>query len=228
LCLACLPGKTLFASDQVILDESHVMAAVTNHIEKHMIWPKGNARITFPSGIPEIGLPSQNFKLEVKANQNDEFIGDRLYHIKIWHKNNYYNRISIPTRIEVCKNIVLSSRSIKRDNTISEQDIIVVQKWFSRLPQDLLTDPASVIGKRLLRSVNAKSPFTLSMLSNPLLFKRGKMVKIVCDNDALNISTLGLAEEEGTMGAMIRVRNISSNKIIHAKVMSDSVVKVEI
>jgi flagellar basal body P-ring formation protein FlgA len=226
--LVCLSEASLFASEQLILEQSKVAAAIRNHIEKHMSWEKGTVRVTFPSGITEIALPSNNFKLEVKENKNDEFIGERLYHVKILHKNLYFRQISVPTRIEVCKDIVLSSKPLKRDNNISSQDIIVEEKWFTRLPQDLLTDPENVIGRRLLRSVNSNTPFTLSMLSNPILFKKGKVVKIICDNEALNITTLGLAEEEGVYGAMVKVKNISSNKIIQGRVIGDSVVRVEI
>ena len=225
---ASLHINYLYASEKRTLDESHIKAAITNHIEMHMTWPKGSTRITFPSGIPEVPLSVENFTLEVKENKNDEFIGNRLYQVKIWHENHFYKQLSIPTLIEVCKDLVLSSRTLEKDRNISEQDIIVVKKWLSRLPQDLLTDPREIIGNRLLRSIKARSTFTTSMLSHPIMFKKGKIVKIVCDNDVLTISTFGLAEEEGTYGAIVRVKNISSNKIIHAKVVGDSTVKIEI
>lgn len=217
----------LYASENMILEESQITAAITKHIEKNMIWPKGAIRITFPSGIPEIPIPSKKIKIEVKDNRNDEFIGDRIYYIKLTI-NNYNKQIGIQTRIEVCKDIALSSKSIAKDKNICPEDIIIVKKWFNRLPNELITDPNEIIGKRLVRSINAKIAFTSSMLSNPLMFKKGKVVKIVCDSDILNITTLGLAEEEGTYGAIVKVRNISSNKIIRAKVIGDSIVKVEI
>ncbi len=185
-------------------------------------------RVTFPSGITEIVSPSKNYKIEVRENKNDEYIGDRLYNVKVWHKNQYVKQIFVPTTIEVCKDIVLSTKSMKRDTNISAQDLLVAEKWFSRVPRDIITDPENILGKRLLRSINAQTPFTPSMLSNPIMFKKGKVVKIVCDNDSLNISTLGLAEEEGIYGAMVKVKNISSNKIIQGRVIGDSVVKVEI
>ena len=96
------------------------------------------------------------------------------------------------------------------------------------MPQHILTNPEHIIGKRLLRSIKERANFTLNMLSNPIMFKKGKMVKIICDNDAMSITTLGMAEEAGTYGAIVKVKNVSSSKIIHAKVIGDSVVKVEI
>jgi flagella basal body P-ring formation protein FlgA len=228
ICYLCLLEKNLFAFEQLIIDESRITSAITKHIEKHMIWPKGTVRITFPSGIPEITIPSKDYKIEVKDNRNDEYIGERLYYIKVIQKNNYNKQIAIQTRIEVSKDVALSSKFITKDKNVLPEDIIVVKKWFNRLPNELITNPAEIIGKRVVRSINAKTAFTSSMLANPLMFKKGKVVKIVCDSDILNISTLGLAEEEGSLGAMVKVRNISSNKIIRAKVIGDSIVKVEI
>jgi len=224
-----LSGSNLFAAQGKNLDESQVKAAITTHIEKHMTWPRGSVRITLPYGIPEIPpLLADNCTLEVKENRNDEFIGSRLYQVKIWHKNRFYKQLSVSIRIEVCKELALSARPLEKDQNISAQDVLVVKKWFSRLPRDLVTDPEQIIGKRLIRSIRERSTFTPGMLSEPIMFKKGKVVKIICDNDSMSISTLGLAEEEGTFGATVRVKNISSNKVIHAKVIGNSVVKVEI
>jgi flagella basal body P-ring formation protein FlgA len=66
------------------------------------------------------------------------------------------------------------------------------------------------------------------MIGDPVMFKKGKIVKIVCIHDTLNISTLGVAEEEGIFGTTVKVRNISSNKVIHGRVIGDSIVKVDI
>ncbi|ABC77231.1 flagellar basal body P-ring formation chaperone FlgA [Syntrophus aciditrophicus] len=225
---AGVSGKELLAFEGRTLNESLIKAAIVDHVEKHMTWPKGSIRITFPNGVPEVTLSREDFTLHVKENKSDEYIGNRLYQVKIRQRNNFLKHISVPTRIEVCRDVALSARPLERNRNISEHDILIVKKWFSRLPQDLLADPERIIGKRLLRSIKERSTFTASMLREPILFKKGKVVKVICDNGVLSITTLGLAEEEGTLGATVKIKNISSNKIIHAKVIGNSVVKVEI
>ena len=66
-----------------------------------------------------------------------------------------------------------------------------------------------------------------SMLKDVPLVKKGKMVKIVFDNGLMRIATVGLPEEDGIAGSIVRVRNITSNKIIYARVLGDSVVGIE-
>jgi len=223
-----LSAASLYASDPAILEKSLVKDAVTCHIEKHMPWPKGKVRVIFPSDLNEIVLPSRNFKLEVKENRNDEYIGHKLYRVNVRHKDLDYKQIFVPVRIEVFREVALSAKPLRRGATVSAQDIAISEKWFSRLPQDLMADPQAIIGRRMLRSVNAQTPLTSSMIGDPVMFKKGKIVKIVCIHDALNISTLGVAEEEGIFGTTVKVRNISSNKVIHGRVIGNSIVKVDI
>jgi flagellar basal body P-ring formation protein FlgA len=66
-----------------------------------------------------------------------------------------------------------------------------------------------------------------TMLKSPPLVRKGKMVKMVFDNGSMHIVTVGLSEEDGVAGNIIRVKNITSNKIIYARVLSDSLVGIE-
>jgi len=43
----------------------------------------------------------------------------------------------------------------------------------------------------------------------------------------MQIVTVGLSEEDGVAGNIVRVKNITSNKTIYARVLSDSVVGIE-
>ena len=53
------------------------------------------------------------------------------------------------------------------------------------------------------------------------------MVQVILESGAINITTMGLSEEDGAEGSFVRVRNVSSNKIIYARVIGDSRVKVD-
>ncbi len=221
-------GVALHASEKRVLEESQLQGAITRHIERHTNWPKGTIRVSFPYGLPELSQVLEHYNLEVKENPKGEFIGNRSWSLKVRQKDNVYRQLSLSALVEVSREVAVSSRPLERGKTISPEDITVQKKWFSRLPQELLTEPGSIVGKRLLRSLREGTSFTAGMLSEPLMLKKGKVVKIVYDNESLCITSFGLAEEEGTYGSMVRVKNIASNKIIYARVIGDSLVKIEI
>jgi flagella basal body P-ring formation protein FlgA len=65
-------------------------------------------------------------------------------------------------------------------------------------------------------------------LKDAPLVRKGKMVRVQFDNGSLRITTVGIPEEDGTAGNMVRIRNVTSNKVIYAKVLGDSLVGVDI
>jgi flagella basal body P-ring formation protein FlgA len=66
-----------------------------------------------------------------------------------------------------------------------------------------------------------------NMLKSVKTIKRGKMVKMLLESGPMMIVTFGLSEEDGSRGDFIRVKNISSNRIVQAKVIDDSSVRVD-
>lgn len=123
--------------------------------------------------------------------------------------------------------VLVSARSLSRNTVLGPDDVKVVKKWFNRVPRDILTDPEEAIGKNLAASVRMNGEITKQMLKTPRLVRKGSLVKILVENDALAISTVGLSEDNGSRGEIIRVRNLTSNKVIFGKVVDPSLVKVD-
>ena len=65
------------------------------------------------------------------------------------------------------------------------------------------------------------------MVKEPVLIKKGEVVRIVLDNGRMSLMATGVAEEPGVDRQRIRVKNLSSQKTILAKVMAEGLVKVE-
>ena len=61
----------------------------------------------------------------------------------------------------------------------------------------------------------------------PVMVKRGKLVRIVLENGPLRVTTIGLSQQNGAFGDIIKVKNISSKNVIYARVMGNSLVQVE-
>jgi len=59
------------------------------------------------------------------------------------------------------------------------------------------------------------------------LVRRGKMVRIILESGPLTVLTSGQSQEDGARDDLVRVKNLSSSKIIYARVVDDNTVKVE-
>ncbi len=83
------------------------------------------------------------------------------------------------------------------------------------------------IGKRTKRVIDASSIFRYNFLEVLPLVKRGDLVTIVAESEALKITTQGVVTEKGCKGEMVRVINTSSRKEVFARVRDARTVEVE-
>ncbi len=133
--------------------------------------------------------------------------------------------ISVRGKVEALTRVVVSAGPLKKGKILQAQDVTTAVMDISSM-----NDPGlfieDFIGKKLQRSIRAGYPIYSSMVAALPLVRRGERVKIVINSGPLHISATGLARSDGVEDEMIRVRNISSNKIIHCRVTAPGLVEV--
>ncbi|PKN77291.1 MAG: flagella basal body P-ring formation protein FlgA [Deltaproteobacteria bacterium HGW-Deltaproteobacteria-10] len=225
--IICLGAGNLSAAANTVIDQEKINKAIGAHIEKYMPWPKGSMRFEIMSSLPEIVLPSGNVSWKVDIRGNDNYLGDTYFVVKLYNKGVLFKEESIRARIEVLHEFVVSVKNLGRDSIISANDVFVQKKWVRSIPLNSVSGVDEVVGKLLLVSIRPNTELSRNMFKEVTAVKRGKMVQIVLDSGAINITTMGLSEEDGTEGSFVKVRNITSNKIIYARVVGESKVKVD-
>jgi flagella basal body P-ring formation protein FlgA len=104
----------------------------------------------------------------------------------------------------------------------------VVKKWFDSIPpQNLVTQVDDVYGKNIASSVRANCEIMQAMLKSAQMVRKGSIVKIMAENGSLLVTTIGLSEDNGGQGDIIKVKNLTSNKIVYAKVIDQALVRVD-
>lgn len=206
-----------------------IQAAVREYIDANMPWPPGTARVDFLSASGESATVLQNradtFRIEPAGNS--DFIGDMVFLVRFFKDGSAVKTESVRTKIEVARNVVVAARALPVGSILTGADIRTAQKWVRRIHPQALASVEETSGKMLTVQVSEGAELFTSMLKDVPLVKKGKMVKIVFDNGLMRIATVGLPEEDGIAGSIVRVRNITSNKIIYARVLGDSVVGIE-
>jgi flagella basal body P-ring formation protein FlgA len=97
----------------------------------------------------------------------------------------------------------------------------------AKLPTGVITDPEAVLGKRTRRAIGAKTVLRADLVESPPLVKRGDVVVIIAETSGLKITALGEVKKKGRLGESIPVMNYDSKKILYARVLDSSTVKVE-
>ncbi len=209
------------------VDAERVRAMVSDYIDSNMPWAPGCARFEITGRLDDVVLPSENFSYSISGRTDDRFLGDSTYMVKFLVNGLPVRQKHITAKIEVLMDIVVAKRALRRDEILFPEDVMVAKKWMRRTPYQVFTDPADVVGKKLGTDLWQNMEVRRSMVKDVPVVKKGKMVRIVLENKFMNVHTVGLTEEDGANGQMIRVQNISSKKIVYARVESASVVRVE-
>jgi flagella basal body P-ring formation protein FlgA len=115
----------------------------------------------------------------------------------------------------------------KRDilkGKIIKGDDIVFKRVKKRVNSERKLTPKEVIGSVAKRVIYATKEIKPTSIEPDYEVKKRRNVKIVYKKGGITIEFLGLALDNGKKGDIIRVKNISTNKVLRCKVLSKSAV----
>jgi flagella basal body P-ring formation protein FlgA len=164
--------------------------------------------------------------LKVSGRSDEDFIDNAMFAIDFYSRGSLLRKRSVTVLIEVLTDVVVSARPLSRNRVIKPGDLYVQKRWLRSVPANR-TSLAESVGKALSMTIGANRDITRNMLREQMLVKRGTVVKIEFDNDVLSVAALGRSEEGGCRGEIIRVKNISSNRVIYARVTGGDTVRVD-
>ncbi|NOZ53876.1 MAG: flagellar basal body P-ring formation protein FlgA [Gammaproteobacteria bacterium] len=134
--------------------------------------------------------------------------------------------VYVPTEINIFEHVIVSAQPLARGQLISQGDIKIMKLRTSHNNLAYYRKPDNVIGMVLSRNISAGKVITPRLIQMPKLIKRGESVTLLAKTPYLAVRMKGKAMEDGTMGQLIKVRNISSNRVVEGIVAKASIVEV--
>ncbi|MCL1050890.1 flagellar basal body P-ring formation chaperone FlgA [Shewanella abyssi] len=123
-----------------------------------------------------------------------------------------YVRASVDVRAK----LPVANRVLKRGVQISAADIDWKRLKLGAADRDLVTDIEQIIGRQVVRKIRRYKPIKALQLSAPQWVNIGDRVIIEARSNGFYANMPGEALEGGGEGKAIRVKNLSSGKIISA------------
>lgn len=123
------------------------------------------------------------------------------------------------------QNVVTLSSAVSPGTLLTRSNVELVEMNKKLLRTSTFADIEAVLGARVKRRLQPGQAIT----PNQLCFVcEGDNIVISAGLPGLSIRTSGVAEQDGNIGDTIQVRNLSSNKVIGARVISTKNVEVSI
>lgn len=226
IALACLCASAP-ACGAAAAGEQAIKDAVRKHVEDNAPWPRDRVRVEFFGPMPEVTLPEGRPDVQVRSRAGENYIGRTAFTVRFSRGDTVVREEAVRVRIEVLTDVVVAARGIMRDAVLGPEDVTVTRKWMDAAPAGVLADAAEAVGKKALMRLNAGTEIKSQMLRSAPVVKKGEVVRIVLESGPMVISAVGLCQEDGGKGDLVRVQNVSSRKIIFARVMGASLVRVD-
>lgn len=122
------------------------------------------------------------------------------------------SRLPISGRAQPVIRVPALSRPVRPDEVISAADLTWVEVAEARLPPAGLREPDEIIGNQARRRLAPGRVLTRSDLGPPHLVRRGHPVELIYARPGLRITALGVAQEDGALGDLVRVMNAKSRR----------------
>jgi flagella basal body P-ring formation protein FlgA len=225
LCIVSVACASSSVTREITSDD--IAPLFLERIEESAPWNVDEMEIKDLRIYPEkIRIPVGNTSFDIRMPSNGRYIGKISARITVMVDGVAVRRLRACCDIEVYRDVLCATRSIRRGDMISDSDLEFVRRPLSKLRGAVVSDPLLVSGMAAARSIRPGQVITENLLTKPKIIFRGSRVIIEAKTPFLNIRTPGIVMQDGAAGDIVAVRNIASKREITAMVIDSKTVRV--
>ncbi|MBY0554605.1 flagellar basal body P-ring formation chaperone FlgA [bacterium] len=132
----------------------------------------------------------------------------------------------VVAEIKRYQSVPVVSRSIKIGDVLTE-DMFTVEKRQLTNSRDTVQKIESVIGMQAIRFLTAGQVLQYGDIKKEQVLKKGQMVKAMFGTSDFEVAISAEAQEAGSVGDVVKIKNIDSQKVFAAKIIERGLVRIE-
>jgi len=176
-------------------------------------WEPGDCEIEFRRYI-EPAIDWSGVKLAVSHPRNATLCGSVTLRVEAVKNGKTLRSFPVPIHVTLLDDIVVTSRRLKRHDVITRQDVEVEHREVNLKADRTFTELSQVIGRRATRALPAGRSVNSSSIEEVPLVRRGQKVTLRYQTANVLLTARGEAIEDGWEGQPVRVKNLSSKKLV--------------
>ena len=165
--------------------------------------------------VPKVNIKGTGLKKEILERSRTNTHIYMTY--KIFKDGNLIKRLTIPVAYKKISYVVFSKTDIRKGEYITKDKVYI--KKYTGNTRYLYTDIKELLGKKAKINIKENTPIKKFMVIPDFLVQRGSNVKIIYNRGIIHIELIGRALENGQLNQIIKVKNISSGKVIPCRVI---------
>ena len=225
LLVGLMPLHTTLAEDNAIQSHQSIREAATRFMEEtianlqDMPAEIRAGKLDSRLRLGKCDEPLETFLPAGGRTMGNTTVGIRCTHPKRW-------TLYVPVTVSVFKEVVVVSDTLPRGTVLGHAQLKLAKRNLAKLPQGYYVDPGKLAGMKLKRNVRSGLPLTPTMVEAPQVVKRGQQVTLISRGSAIRVSMPGTALENGAVGERIRVKNLSSKRVVEGVVNMSGQIEV--
>ncbi len=171
------------------------------------------------NSVPQ-NLPSDwDMDLNIDLNKNSVMI-------PVYSESQSERKGWVTAEIKKHAHAAVLNRSVKIGDVITSE-MITVEKRLIQNQVDAVLDSKNIVGMQANRFLNAGQILSFRDLKKETIMKKGQIVKAIFGKGQFDISISAIVEESGSVGDVIKVKNIDSQKMFAAQIVDRGLVKID-
>lgn len=134
--------------------------------------------------------------------------------------------VYLPLQIKVMQPMVVISRPVSANHVLTEQDLRIERRDIGNLRQGYLANIAAAVGQQVKYSLGLGTVIQPNHLRPLNVVKRGETIILVASAGTMEVRMQGTAMADASLGDRVRVRNLSSERVVEGVVDAPGVVRV--
>lgn len=199
--------------------------ACRQYILKQTQWAPEDMELTFRRYIcPEINWDGVN--LEITHPGSADLSGLVTVRVTVFRGKEELRSFPVPLEITLYDEVLVTTRGLKRKEVISPADVLLERREVKLRDDRPLTALEEGIGYRLRRTLTPGTMLTRSAIEENPLVLQGEKVTIRYQIANLLLTAMGEAIEDGWRDRPVRVKNLSSKKLITGIPVDNGVIEI--
>ena len=172
--------------------------------------------VKLPEGVVDV-------KTELPAQIN--YVSLTPVRAVIYVNGRAYRTVSFTASVKIYDAVLVANHDLRIEVPVSAGDFHTAEIAIDGR-NEYVKDVTKVDGLVPHRFIRAGSPVTLSYFQQPVVVTSGQHVNIIVKYHGIRATAKGIVMTRGRIGALVKVKNESSEKILTAKVIDAQTVEV--
>ncbi|NVM21134.1 MAG: flagellar basal body P-ring formation protein FlgA [Desulfobacterales bacterium] len=230
-----LPENTVLRTPEIVrigrtsqsIQEESFLRLYTGYISRQLKGRRSDFGVSRFKVINNGPLPEGDVRVELMNQAEGKLIGHVSLGGIIRVDGKIEQRVVLSGWVDRFEKVVCTAHRLQRHTLLAKDDLCLKRRNIAKLPANVIKAVEAVVGKRLKHTVKADAVLLANSVEKPPLIERGDRVTIIAESPTLMVTAIGTAQDRGSAGDQIRIKNCMSKKEIIARVVDASTVKVE-